>query len=651
MDEDATGEQILCESTDEFGTYGTYAIKAVQKNTGKVGFSREGYDYSFDYTLPKGEWVTLTFESGKDNVALYVDGVLVDDDPDIYFANHPTTELSATLTAKGITKVCTMLLPLGRIGSTTSSFKGEIDYLTVSTDTSADESYRVISQSELTAEACTAASDGLASAALDGDSSTIWHTNYSGTVDNITDDHNHWFKVTLKNATTIDKITVLPRQTGSNGYILKYNVVVTKADGTEVTVVENGSWASDSSLKTATFDPIEAKAVTLVITDAVGNGTTKFGSMAEFNVYKALTSSDMASILAPFEELNEADYTAESWSAFAQALASAKKLAEDANSSSADLQAAVEKLNTLKDRLAEKETDVSDLFTKIDEAAATDTTGADSKYADALNAAIEAAKAAVANDSLTQEEVTAALAKLESAQTAISLSQAVNKNVDLTGKSQESADVYTAALTEAKNILANENATAAQLSAALVKLNNAETGLVAASASNTGNGSTTPAPGTSETTVPAVGTTKTVGNLIYKVTKSDAKNGTVTVTGMVNKSSKKVVIPSTVTINGTSFKVTAVAAKAFANSKKLANVTIGANVTSIGAKAFNKCAKLSKITFKGTKAVKVGKQAFKGIASKSKVTLSKKMAKKQQKKLKASLKKAGLSKKATYKTK
>jgi hypothetical protein len=359
----------------------------------------------------------------------------------------------------------------------------------------------------------------------------------------------------------------------------------------------------------------------------------------------------MASILAPFEELNEADYTAESWSAFAQALASAKKLAEDANSSSADLQAAVEKLNTLKDRLAEKETDVSDLFTKIDEAAATDTTGADSKYADALNAAIEAAKAAMSNDSLTQEEVTAALAKLESAQTAISLSQAVNKNVDLTGKSQESADVYTAALTEAKNILANENATAAQLSAALVKLNNAETGLVAASASNTGNGSTTPAPGTTEAKVPAVGTTQPVGNLIYKVTKSDAKNGTVTVTGMVNKNSKKVVIPSTVTINGTSFKVTAVAAKAFANSKKLANVTIGANVTSIGAKAFNKCAKLSKITFKGTKAVKVGKQAFKGTASKSKVTLSKKMAKKQQKKLKASLKKAGLSKKATYKTK
>ena len=51
MDADAEGEQIICESKDEFGTYGTYAFKASQKNTGKVGFSREGYDYSFDYEL------------------------------------------------------------------------------------------------------------------------------------------------------------------------------------------------------------------------------------------------------------------------------------------------------------------------------------------------------------------------------------------------------------------------------------------------------------------------------------------------------------------------------------------------------------------------------------------------------------------------
>src|SRR5699024_4749631 len=46
-------EQILFESP-------IGSIKAVQKETGKFGFSREFRDYSFNYTLPKGEWVHIT---------------------------------------------------------------------------------------------------------------------------------------------------------------------------------------------------------------------------------------------------------------------------------------------------------------------------------------------------------------------------------------------------------------------------------------------------------------------------------------------------------------------------------------------------------------------------------------------------------------
>ena len=54
--------------------------------------------------------------------------------PDIYFANHETTELSAKLAQTGITKTATMMLPLGRIGSVTKSFKGLIDGVTVSVE-------------------------------------------------------------------------------------------------------------------------------------------------------------------------------------------------------------------------------------------------------------------------------------------------------------------------------------------------------------------------------------------------------------------------------------------------------------------------------------------------------------------------------------
>lgn len=72
-------------------------------------------------------------------------------------------------------------------------------------------------------------------------------------------------------------------------------------------------------------------------------------------------------------------------------------------------------------------------------------------------------------------------------------------------------------------------------------------------------------------------------------------------------------------------------------------------MTSIGAKAFYKCSKLKKIVFKGTKAPTIGKQAFKGTAAKCKVTLPKKMAKKQKSLIKSRLKKAGLSSKASVK--
>ncbi len=43
--------------------------------TGKVGFKRGAYRFSFNYELPKNEWVTLTFVGNAQNTTLYVNGV------------------------------------------------------------------------------------------------------------------------------------------------------------------------------------------------------------------------------------------------------------------------------------------------------------------------------------------------------------------------------------------------------------------------------------------------------------------------------------------------------------------------------------------------------------------------------------------------
>ena len=54
-------------SDDEFVVENIFPqIKAVQKETGKVGLSRENHDYSFNYELPVNQWVELEFKNRKE---------------------------------------------------------------------------------------------------------------------------------------------------------------------------------------------------------------------------------------------------------------------------------------------------------------------------------------------------------------------------------------------------------------------------------------------------------------------------------------------------------------------------------------------------------------------------------------------------------
>ena len=144
-----------------------------------------------------------------------------------------------------------------------------------------------------------------------------------------------------------------------------------------------------------------------------------------------------------------------------------------------------------------------------------------------------------------------------------------------------------------------------------------------------------------EKPLPAVGKTYDKGVLRYKVTKSSAAGGTVAVVRLLKKSRKKVTIPEKVSLEGYDFKVTAVSANAFRGCKKLRAVTFGKNVKSIGAKSFYGCRSLKTIRFLGTKAPKIGNRAFAGIRKNCKITVPKKMSKKNLQKLKKGMKSAG----------
>ncbi len=110
-----------------------------------------------------------------------------------------------------------------------------------------------------------------------------------------------------------------------------------------------------------------------------------------------------------------------------------------------------------------------------------------------------------------------------------------------------------------------------------------------------------------------VGKKVTVNNINYEITSIEGTK-TVKVTG-VEKSIRKVIIPSVVVINGNSYKVTAIGNDAFKSDGILAKVKIGTNINSIGENAFSGCKNLKDITIKSDKlaAGNVGSNAFRGI--------------------------------------
>ena len=105
-------------------------------------------------------------------------------------------------------------------------------------------------------------------------------------------------------------------------------------------------------------------------------------------------------------------------------------------------------------------------------------------------------------------------------------------------------------------------------------------------------------------------------NVIFKVTNP----GTIVDGNVVgaqveytkpSDSAARVVIPETVTMDGITYRITSIAANAFKNDRKIAELLIGNNVITIGNNAFNGCKKLTKVTIgKGVRTI--GTSAFSG---------------------------------------
>jgi len=124
----------------------------------------------------------------------------------------------------------------------------------------------------------TSSSNNAAAYAFDGDTNTLWHTQWNK-------QNQFPFNITAKYASplTFNKLTYLPRQSQENGIITNYKIL-TSLDGVTFNEIATGTWVKDKTEKTATFTPTLAKYVRLEVPQ--GGGTNGYASASEIKIFE-----------------------------------------------------------------------------------------------------------------------------------------------------------------------------------------------------------------------------------------------------------------------------------------------------------------------------------------------------------------------------
>ncbi len=124
------------------------------------------------------------------------------------------------------------------------------------------------------------ASNYPATAVLDGNATTIWHSQYAGTPVPLP----HSITIDMGANNSIAGLSYLPRSDGSkNGNIGRYSISVSTDGITWSGPVATGAWADDTSEKTATFAEVNTRYVRLTALTEAGN-RGPWSSAAEINV-------------------------------------------------------------------------------------------------------------------------------------------------------------------------------------------------------------------------------------------------------------------------------------------------------------------------------------------------------------------------------
>lgn len=140
---------------------------------------------------------------------------------------------------------------------------------------------RDIATEQMSATAGAAQSGQGAANVLDGRADTLWHTTWGGGHGR----ENHWIQFELKDFYMVDGIRYQPRTSGGvNGIITEYKVEVSN-DGVHFDQVATGTWAGNTAWKMVSFEPVRAKYVRLTSLDALSvEADNDYASAAEIRL-------------------------------------------------------------------------------------------------------------------------------------------------------------------------------------------------------------------------------------------------------------------------------------------------------------------------------------------------------------------------------
>lgn len=179
------------------------------------------------------------------------------------------------------------------------------------TNPAADAS-KDVDPTSMSVTAGTQSSGDIASNVLDGKANTIWHSNWTNGTDT-SSRNNHYLIFTFDELTTIDGMRLLQRTGSINGVVTKYDLYVSTSDSGEdwTLLVDDGELSSDSAWQKVSFNATNVKRVKLQVVDAMSDQPGNlFASAAEIRFTK-VQSEECTHEFTNYVSNNDATCTAD----------------------------------------------------------------------------------------------------------------------------------------------------------------------------------------------------------------------------------------------------------------------------------------------------------------------------------------------------